>query len=164
MGPKHAAMLGVKEAEYLPAKMTIQVANNRTTRVLGMAIFKMTTVGTNRTTRQQAYIIETGDQLYLSHQALRDLSCLLENYPEADVTNEKGKLGQVTEGEEERRCICPNRARPPDLGRFHTRGLRETWTGSRNGSSTTTRRPSSTCALNRYFPNPGTASRTRRRR
>ena len=70
MGHKHAALLGFQETEYLFAKMTIQVADNRTTRVLGMAILKITTVGTNRTTRQQAYIMEAGDQLYLSHQAL----------------------------------------------------------------------------------------------
>ena len=38
MGPKHAAWLGVKEAEYLPTKITIKVADNWTTRVLGMAV------------------------------------------------------------------------------------------------------------------------------
>ena len=38
MGPKHAAWLGVKEAEYLSTKITIKVADNWTTRVLGMAV------------------------------------------------------------------------------------------------------------------------------
>ena len=111
MSPKHAALLGVKETEYLPTKMSIQMAESSTTRVLGMAILKITTVGTNRTTRQQAYIMEAGDQLYLSHQ---DLDCLPENYPEAQVTNKKGKLRQVTKGEEERPYNCPNRVLPPD--------------------------------------------------
>ena len=41
--------------------------------------------------------MEGNDQLYLSHQALRNIGCLPENYPEAEVTNEKGKLRQVTE-------------------------------------------------------------------
>ena len=52
MGPKHMALLGFKETEYLPTKMTIHVADNITTRVLGLAICKMTTVGTNRMTHQ----------------------------------------------------------------------------------------------------------------
>ena len=67
IGPKHEALLGVKETEYLPAKMTIQVEDNRTTRVLGLPILKITTIGTNRTTCQQAYIMEAGNQVYLSH-------------------------------------------------------------------------------------------------
>ena len=50
--PQHTALLGVKDMEYLAAKMTIQVADNRTMRVLGMAILKITMVGTIRTTRQ----------------------------------------------------------------------------------------------------------------
>ena len=73
MGSKHAALLGIKETEYLPAKMIIQVAYNRTIRVLGITILKITTVGTNKITRQQAYILEAGDQLYLIHQALQNL-------------------------------------------------------------------------------------------
>ena len=132
MGPKHAALLGVKETEYLPAKMTIQVANNRTTRVLSIAILKITRVGTNRTTRQQAYVMEASDPLYLSHQALQVLDCLSENYPEADVTNEEGNFGQVTEVEEERPCNCPNQGE--------------------HGSLSTTRRLPSTCAPTKRFP------------
>ena len=31
MGPQHAEMLGIKVKEYIPAKMTIQVVNNRST-------------------------------------------------------------------------------------------------------------------------------------
>ena len=79
MGPKHAALLGVKETQYLPAKKTIQVADNRTPRVLGTAILEMTIVGTNRTTRKQAYFMEAGDQLYLSLKTFWDLGRLLEN-------------------------------------------------------------------------------------
>ena len=80
-----------------------------------MAILKITTVNTTkRSTCQQAYIMEAGDQLYLRHQALRDLGCLTENYPEAEVTSEEGNLGQITEVEEERPCNFLNRALPPD--------------------------------------------------
>ena len=63
------------------------------------------TIGTNRTTRQQAYIMEADNQLYLSHQALRDLGYLPENYPETKVTNKKENLGQVTKVEEKRRAV-----------------------------------------------------------
>ena len=61
-------MLGIKETDYLPAKMTIQVTHIRTTRFLGMAFIKITMVGTKRTSRQQVYIMEASDQLYLSQQ------------------------------------------------------------------------------------------------
>ena len=57
MGPKHAAMLGIKETDYLPTKMTIQVADSRTTRVFGKAILKIMTVDTKRTTLPEAYIM-----------------------------------------------------------------------------------------------------------
>ena len=117
MGQKHVALQGVKETEYLPAKMTIQVADNRTIRVISMAILKITTVNPNRMTRQQVYILEGNDRLYLSQQALWDLSCLLESYPEAEVNKKKGKLGQVTEREKERPRNCPNRALPTDSSR-----------------------------------------------
>ena len=43
ISPKHAALLGIKETEDLSIMMAIQVADNRTIRVLGMAILKMTT-------------------------------------------------------------------------------------------------------------------------
>ena len=115
MGPTHAAMMGIKEKECLPAKMTVQVANNRSTKVLGMAIIKITTIGSNRTTQQQAYIMETGNQLYLSHQALRDLDCLPENYPEAEVTGEEGNLSQVGEVEEARSCDCTYQSLPSNM-------------------------------------------------
>ena len=115
IGPTHAPMLGIKKKEYLPAKMTIQVADNWSTMVLGMAIIKITTVGRNRTTQQQVYIMETGNQVYLSHQALRDLGCLPKNYPEAEVTDVKGNLSQVDEVEEDRLCDSPDRALPPDV-------------------------------------------------
>ena len=104
LGPKHTALLGVKETEYLPAKMTIQVADNRIIRTLSRATINITTVGTSRTTCQPAYIM-TGNQLYLS--------CLQDNYPEEEVTNEKDNLGPVTNGEEERPYNCPNRVLPP---------------------------------------------------
>ena len=127
MGPKHAALLGVKVKEYLPAKTTHQVADNRKTRVLGMAILKITTMVSNRTTRQQAYIMEAGNLLYFSHQAFQDLGCPSENYPEAEVTNEKGNLGQMTEMEEKR--PCDSRTKPclqTRPWRCHTRVSRRT--------------------------------------
>ena len=62
----------------------LKLKENRSTKVLDMAISMNTTVGSNRATQQQAYILETGDQLYLSHQALWDLDCP-ENYTEAEV-------------------------------------------------------------------------------
>ena len=111
MGPKLAVLLDVKETEYIPAKMTNHVVDNRSTKVLGMAIVKIMTISSNRTTRQQAHIMEAGDQLYLSHQALRELP---ENYPEAEVTCEEGNLRQVGEVEEERPCNCQDQALPPD--------------------------------------------------
>ena len=79
--------------------MAIQVADNRTFRVLGMAILKITTINNNKRTRQHVYILKGNDRLYLSHQALPDLGCLLENYPKAELTNEKGKLGQILKTE-----------------------------------------------------------------
>ena len=57
MGPKQTAMLGIKETDYLPTKMTIQVADSRTTRVFGKAILKIMTVDTKRTTLPEAYIM-----------------------------------------------------------------------------------------------------------
>ena len=71
MGPMHAAMLNIKEKEYLPAKITIQVADNRSKKGLSMTIIKITTIGSNRTTRQQAYIMELGNQLYVSPRHFR---------------------------------------------------------------------------------------------
>ena len=115
MGPTHAAMLGMKEKEYLPVKMTIKVGDNRSTKVLGMAIIVITIIGSNRTSRQQAYIMETEDQLYLSNQALPGLGCLPENYPEAEVTGQEGNLSQVGKVEENRPSDCPDRALPLDV-------------------------------------------------
>ena len=57
MGRRQAEMLGIRERDYLQAKMKIQVANNRTATTLGLAILEISVVGSSKTTWQQAYII-----------------------------------------------------------------------------------------------------------
>ena len=110
MGRRQAEMLGIRERDYLPAKMKIQVANNRTATTLGLAILEISVVGSSKTTWQQAYIIEGADRLYLSHEALKELDCLPEDFPGG-----AGQEGTVLKaGEQERPCSCPDRELPPE--------------------------------------------------
>ena len=54
MGRRQADILGIKERDYLPAKMKIQVANNRTAATLGLAILEISVVSSSKTIWQQA--------------------------------------------------------------------------------------------------------------
>ena len=118
MGHEHAEMLGIKHSEYLPAAMHIHVADSRSKGAAGMAILELSAKsldGTVHTTWQQAYIMDGAEHLYLSYEALRELESLSESLPKAKG-NQEGRVSGVKkdrEGQEPRRCNCPDRTLPP---------------------------------------------------
>ena len=134
MGIRTVYGMGLGKKHIMPVGMTIKAANTGGLKLLGGVLVKISGQshgGTERVTRQLAYVAEEVDRVFLSKKASEELGIISKTFPiigayalktgdnhEDDVTLAKDAQCEIKDfnpcdGQEHGKCSCPKRKLPP---------------------------------------------------